>query len=64
MVKMSLKSARVNAGYTQESAAKELNVSKKTIWSWENGKSIPKIDKINPICNLYGLKYDDISWLS
>lgn len=64
MVKMSLKSARVNAGYTQESAAKELNVSKKTIWLWENGKIIPKIDKINPICNLYGLKYDDISWLS
>lgn len=62
MVKMSLKSARVNAGYTQESAAKELHVSKKTIWSWENGKIIPKIDKIDPICSLYGVNYDDISW--
>ena len=62
MVKITLKSARINAGYTQESAADRLKVSKKTVWAWENGKIVPKIDKIDPICNLYGVTYDDIAW--
>lgn len=60
MPKISLKAARVNAGYTQKQAAKKLNVSNKTLNNWENGKMIPKADKIEPICTLYCMSYDDI----
>lgn len=60
MAKITLKAARVNAGFTQKQAAKELKVSNKTLNNWENGKSIPKADKIEPICNLYRVNYDDV----
>lgn len=48
---MSLKAARINAGYSQEELADLLGVSTKTISYWENGKV-----KIKPI-NLYGIAY-------
>lgn len=59
---MTLKAARVNANMTQMQVAEQLNVSKKTVCSWENGKTTPKLDKIEPICKLYGVTYDDIAW--
>ena len=61
-MRISLRAARINAGYTQEAAGKALNVAKKTIGLWEKGKTKPTIDKVEPICNLYGVKYDDIEW--
>lgn len=60
MRKLSLKAARVNAGLGQKQAAKALNVSNKTLSNWENGKSIPKADKIVLICDLYQTDYNDI----
>ena len=62
MLKITLKAARINKGLTQDQVATELHVTKKTVGAWENGKSIPKIDKIEPLCTLYGVKYDDIVW--
>lgn len=63
MVKMSLAAARVNAGYSQKEAAAQLNVSNKTLCRWETGAAKPKIDKIDAICNLYGVSYDNIDFL-
>lgn len=60
MFKITLAAARVNAGLTQNQAAKALNVNKKTLGKWEKGESIPKADKIDPICKLYGIPYDNI----
>lgn len=64
MIKLTLKAARVNAGYTQREAAKELKISTKTLWQWENGLSQPKPEKIDPICALYNVKYDMLIFLS
>ena len=61
-MRVTLKSARTNKNMTQEEAAKALNVTKKTLGSWEKGKTIPKIDKIEHICRLYECNYDDIVW--
>lgn len=63
MPKITLKAARVNAGYTQSEAAKELKVSNKTLCAWENGNSMPKADKIDALCKLYGVPYDGINFL-
>ena len=63
MLKISLKAARVNAGLSQKEVANELNVSNKTLTNWENGKSFPDAEKINALCNLYGLSYDNINFL-
>lgn len=64
MAKMTLKAARVNVGLDQKTAAKKLKVSNKTLGNWENGTSIPKADKIDLICNLYNVNYDDLNFLS
>lgn len=55
-----LKAARVNAGLTQASVAKALNVSKNTIASYEAYKSKPNIETAQKMATLYGMSVDDI----
>lgn len=61
-MRISLKAARVNAGLKQIDTANALDVSKKTVASWENGKTMPAVDKIEALCTLYGVSYDNIRW--
>lgn len=61
-MQITLEAARVNVKMTQEEAAKSLKVTKKTISSWENGKTFPKTDKIDAICRLYQIECDNIKW--
>lgn len=61
-MRVTLKAARINKGLTQEDVAKAVKVTKKTVGSWETGKTMPKIDKIELLCNLFGCSYDDIAW--
>lgn len=63
MGKITLKAARVNAGYLQTEASKMLGVSNKTLSSWENGTTVPKVDMIDKICGLYGVRYDNLIFL-
>ena len=63
MPKITLKAARVNAGLTQKEAAKVLKISNKTLLNWEKGVSFPKADKVEKICDLYGVAYDNIIFL-
>ena len=63
MLKISLKSARVNAGLTQKDAAAKLGVSNKTLGSWESGTSFPSANKIEMLCSLYGVHYDNLIFL-
>ena len=62
MMRISLKSARINAGLRQTDVAMELKVSRKTVAAWENGKSVPSVDKVEPLCKLYGVSYENIRW--
>ena len=64
MLKISIKSARVNAGYSQKKASSMLGVSNKTLSSWENGNTVPKADMIDKICQLYKVEYDNLIFLS
>ena len=57
---MSLKAARVNANLKQEDVINALDISNKTLISWESGKTHPKPAQIDALCELYGAKYDDI----
>lgn len=63
MAKMSLKAARVNAGYSQKEAAEKLGVSNATLCEWEKGNTFPNVQQVDRICKLYGLTYDDIIFL-
>ena len=57
---ISLAAARVNAGLTQEEAAKALKVGKQTIVSWEKGKSEPKMSQSRQLSELYKIPLDYI----
>lgn len=61
-MQISLKAARVNKGLTQAEVGKSVGVTPKTVGSWEKGDTMPKPDKIDPLCDLLGVKYDDIRW--
>ena len=61
-MRITLEAARVNVGLKQSEAAAKIGVNKKTLSSWENGKSIPKSDKIPIICTVYNRHYDEIKW--
>lgn len=63
MAKMTMKAARVNVGLSQKAAAKEIGVSNKTLSNWEAGASFPKADKIDVICRVYKITYDDLIFL-
>lgn len=62
-MRVTLRAARVNAGYSQAQAAQKLNIGLKTIQNWESGASSPRADKLPEICGLYGCAMDDIIFL-
>lgn len=61
-MKLTLKMLRVSKGMLQSDMAAALNVNRKTISAWESGKSMPTVDKVDAICDLFGVSYDDIKW--
>lgn len=63
MAKVTLRAARVNAGYTQKFAAQAVNVSNKTMVKWEKGLAFPDVRQALELCNLYGVTFDDIIFL-
>ena len=62
-LKITLASARVNAGLTQWQASIKLGVSKRTLSNWERGVTVPSVDKIDSICDLYGVSYNNLIFL-
>lgn len=59
-LQISLAAARVNAGMTQEDAAREMHVSKQTIVSWEKGNSEPSISQGRELSKLYKMPLEYI----
>jgi transcriptional regulator with XRE-family HTH domain len=53
-----LKLARTDFGLTQESVAEKVNVSRQTIYNWENGKSYPDIASLIALSDVYGVTLD------
>lgn len=53
MPRISLKAARVNAGFTQGEVAALLRKSKMTIVAWESGKTRVDLANFKMLCDLY-----------
>lgn len=60
MPKLTLKAARVNAGYTQQDVADNMHVALSTVRNWENGTTSPKISQFVKLCHLYNTPMDGI----
>ena len=63
MVQITIRAARVNAGLSQKEAADRLGVTTKTLGNWEKGITFPPVDKVQAICELYGVPYDQLNFL-
>lgn len=59
-MKVTLKAARVNSGYTQTEVAGMLKVSRVSIANWENGTAEPLAGHFKALCELYKVNPMDI----
>lgn len=55
-----IRNAREEKNLTQAQAAESLMVSRQTISSWENGKSLPDILSVIRMSNLYKMSLDEL----
>ncbi|WP_395319944.1 helix-turn-helix transcriptional regulator [Fructilactobacillus frigidiflavus] len=55
-----LKKLRQENGYTQVQLAEKLNVSRKTVSSWENGRNLPGIPILIDLSELYHVTIDSM----
>lgn len=51
---------RIARGISQEALANELGVSRQTISKWESGESLPQLDKVMEICNLFNISANEL----
>jgi DNA-binding XRE family transcriptional regulator len=60
---ISIKAARVNAGFTQSEVAEHVNKTKNTIASYESYTTTPDIKTAQAMAELFKMKLDDIEWV-
>lgn len=60
MGKITLKAARINAGYTMQDVASRFGVCRETVGKWERGVISPQVVTFNKLCDLYGVTGDDV----
>ena len=51
---------RVTSSMSQEKLAELLNVSRQSVSKWESGESLPQIDKVLELCNLFKITSDEL----
>lgn len=61
-LKITLKAARVNAGFTLSEASNRLDISVYTLINYEKGKTFPPTKLIPKIEALYNIKYENINF--
>ena len=61
-MKITLSAARHNKKLLQKDLAIACGVSRKTIGAWERGTSMPTPCKIDILCSVLDVSYDDIKW--
>lgn len=48
------------SGKTQSELSRDLGLSKTTVSSWFNGKRIPRMDKVDMLCDYFGINRSDL----
>ena len=59
-MKITLKAARVNAGYTQQEVARQLDLTPRTLINYEKGASFPRYDMLLKLAFMYRIEIDNI----
>ena len=53
-----IRDLRMRNNYTQETLADKVNVSYKTVGSWEREDRLPPVDKLSQLADLFGVTLD------
>ena len=64
MISMNLKYLRNKYGLSQEQFAEKIGVSRQTVAKWENGESLPDIEKCAQIALIFSVSLDAIATCS
>ncbi len=59
-VKLTMATARINAGLTQQDIAERIGVSRQTVINWERGKVAPTIPQYIQFAMICGVPVDAI----
>lgn len=51
---------RKHKGFTQETFAQEIGVSRQSVYKWESGQSYPEVEKLLKIARTFGVTVDDM----
>ena len=51
---------RSKAGLSQGDLAEKLEVSRQSVSKWETGQSVPDLDKIIKLADLFGVSVDEL----
>ncbi len=51
---------RSKSGMSQDILAEKLKISRQSVSKWENGNSLPQVDKISELCDLFYVTADDL----
>lgn len=60
MINENLRKLRIYNKYTQEDIADRLGVSRQSVAKWENGETMPDINKCVELARLYDVTLDDL----
>lgn len=59
---MTLRAARVNAGLTQQQVFEKTGYARSTLIRWEKGETLPRMNDLAVLCELYGVPVEYIKW--
>ena len=62
-MQLTLKAIRINIGWSQEEAAKNIGISQETLANYEKGKTFPDVPTIIKIEKAYNTEYKNIKFL-
>ena len=55
-----LKYLRKESKFTQEELAEQLNVSRQAVTKWESGQSLPDIENLKQLSDIFGVTMDSL----
>lgn len=64
MISMNLKYLRKKLGLSQEELAEKINVSRQSVAKWENGETLPDVQKCNELAILFDTTIDNLMNIS
>ena len=60
IISQNLKRLAYESGKTQAEISRELKINKSSLSMWMNGERIPRMSKIDMLCNYFGVNRSDI----